>query len=171
MVKIAIIGKMCSGKTTVANYLMKINNDFVKLSFADKVKEIAKDLFGMEKKDRKLLQMIGTKMREIDKDIWAKYTAKKANISEFVVIDDLRYKNEFDIVKKNGFKIIKLKISNELQLSRLKKEYPDTWQNHISNCNHQSEIEIDLIDENEIDLVIDVDKNINQIFEIIDTLL
>ena len=50
MVKIAIIGKMCSGKTTVANHLMKINNKFVKISFADKVKEIAKDLFGMEKK-------------------------------------------------------------------------------------------------------------------------
>ena len=168
MVKIAIIGKMCSGKTTVANYLMKINNDFIKLSFADKVKEIAKDLFGMEKKDRKLLQMIGTKMREIDQDIWAKYTANKTNLSEFVIIDDLRYKNEFDILRINGFKIIKLKISNDLQLNRLKKEYPDTWKEHSSNCSHQSEIEIDSIDEKNIDLIINVDEKINELFKIIE---
>ena len=66
---------------------------------------------------------------------------------------------------------LQLKISNELQLSRLKKEYPETWQNHISNSNHESEVEINLIDENEIDLVIDVDKNINQIFQIIENFL
>ena len=72
MTKIAITGKMCSGKTTIANYLIEKNNQFVKISFADKVKEIATDLFNMKEKNRYLLQSIGTKMREIDEDVWAR---------------------------------------------------------------------------------------------------
>ena len=36
--KIAIIGKICSGKTTTADILIGLNNDFQKLSFAGKVK-------------------------------------------------------------------------------------------------------------------------------------
>ena len=48
--KIAIIGKICSGKTTTADILIGLNNDFQKLSFAGKVKSIAVDLFDMEKR-------------------------------------------------------------------------------------------------------------------------
>ncbi len=171
MVKLAIFGKMCSGKTTIANNLIEINNQFVKLSFADKVKDIAKELFNMEDKDRKLLQMIGTKMREIDEDVWAKYIIEKANSFEYVIIDDLRFINEFKALKKNDFKIIKLKISEELQKKRLQSEYPFTWRNHIENIQHQSETEIELIDDYEIDLIIDIDKNEENILEIINNFL
>ena len=96
MTKIAITGKMCSGKTTIATYLIAKNNQFVKISFADKVKEIATDLFNMKEKNRYLLQSIGTKMREIDEDVWASYTVNKACKQNFVIIDDLRYKNEMN---------------------------------------------------------------------------
>ena len=98
--KIAIIGKICSGKTTTADILIGLNNDFQKLSFAGKVKNIAVDLFDMEKKDRKLLQQIGTYMREIDPDVWANYVVKQSKKYNYVVIDDLRYKNEYDLLKK-----------------------------------------------------------------------
>jgi uridine kinase len=63
--KNGICGKMCSGKTTLANYILSKNPNYKKFSFADKLKEIAKDLFFMEKKNRNLLINIGTKMREI----------------------------------------------------------------------------------------------------------
>ena len=98
--KLAIIGKICSGKTTAADILIELNNDFQKLSFAGKVKSIAIDLFDMEKKDRKLLQQIGTYMREIEPDVWANYVVKQSKKYDYVVIDDLRYKNEYDLLKK-----------------------------------------------------------------------
>ena len=101
--KIAIIGKICSGKTTTADILIGLNNDFQKLSFAGKVKSIAVDLFDMEK-DRKLLQQIGTYMREIDPDVWANYVVKQSKKYDYVVIDDLRYKNEYDLLKKMDLK-------------------------------------------------------------------
>ena len=170
MVKIAITGKMCSGKTTIAKYIMEKNNNFIKLSFADKVKELASDLFDMKEKDRYLLQSIGTKMREIKEDVWASYTVKKANNFNFVVIDDLRYKNEFNKIKESNFIIIKLNISKNLQINRLKKLYKNSWQNHIDNLNHQSELELDNIDDKNFDLIINVD-NEESVFNEIDSFI
>ncbi len=75
MVKVAFSGKVCSGKSTAARMVAelvknKLSQDVVILSFAAKIKELAAELFGMKTKNRKLLQDIGTKMREINKDVW-----------------------------------------------------------------------------------------------------
>ena len=161
---IGIIGKMCSGKTTIAN---KIKERYPKCnitSFAKKVKEIATDLFGMVEKDRKLLQSIGTKMREIDKDIWVKYTLKYCENFKCNIIDDARYENEIKYLKKNGWILIKLEITPEKQLERLKKTYTSTWEDHLNNINHESE-NLTGITEDYYDLIIDSSKDINVIFE------
>ena len=165
--KIAIIGKICSGKTTTANILIELNNNFQKLSFASKVKSIAVELFHMKKKDRKLLQQIGTYMRKIDPDVWANYVVKQSEKYNYVVIDDLRYKNEYDLLKKNGFKIIKLVISKELQLTRLKNTYTTNYENHLENLNHESELFSESINNSDVDLVINIDstKNINEVIK------
>ena len=164
--KIAIIGKICSGKTTISNILLELNKNFKKVSFADKVKELAIELFNMENKDRKLLQQIGTNMRLIDKNVWANYIIKKIKDYEYVVIDDLRYKNEFDILKKNNFKIIKLIISNKLQITRLKNTYSTNYKNHLENLNHESELFSETINNQDVDLIINVD-NVQNIKEVI----
>ena len=164
--KIAIIGKICSGKTTISNILLELNKNFKKVSFADKVKEIAIELFNMENKDRKLLQQIGTNMRLIDKNVWANYIIEKIKDYEYVVIDDLRYKNEFDILKKNNFKIIKLIISNKLQITRLKNTYNINYKNHLENLNHESELFSETINNQDVDLIINVD-NVQNIKEVI----
>ena len=44
--KIAICGKMASGKTTLADWFVE-HHDFQKISLAAKVKSIAADLFGI----------------------------------------------------------------------------------------------------------------------------
>ena len=107
--RIAFTGKAGSGKTTMANYLVK-HFGFVRYSFADAVKEIAVELFNMEEKDRSLLQDIGTKLREIDADVWALYTLNKIEAEDHpnVVVDDCRFCNEAIMLKDNGFTIIKL---------------------------------------------------------------
>jgi dephospho-CoA kinase len=81
--KIAFMGKMCSGKSTLCNYLQELQPKFVVLSFAGKIKEIAYDLFDMKFKDRKLLQQIGSKMRDIDTDVFSKYLIKQSNQYKF----------------------------------------------------------------------------------------
>ena len=73
--RIAVTGKMCSGKTTLCNYLCELEPRFEIFSFGKKVKDVASDLFQMDPliKDRTLLTSIGQKMREIDSEVWINY--------------------------------------------------------------------------------------------------
>ena len=48
--KIAICGKMCYGKSTLANYIMSNYPGYQKYSFCTKVKELCKELFNMKGK-------------------------------------------------------------------------------------------------------------------------
>lgn len=142
--KIAIAGQICSGKSTLANYLIEKYPFLIKKSFAGKVKEIATDLFDMKEKDRNLLQSIGTSMRSINPDVWVNYIIKCDE--KHIIIDDLRYENEARILKDNNWYIIRLNITDELQKSRIIKTYPDTFQEHLNNLEHESELEISILD-------------------------
>ena len=103
--KIAITGKMCSGKSSLANILLESDSRFKIYSFGQKVKDVAKDLFDMQEKDRTLLTSIGTKMREINSDVWINYVLKQCKDQTHCIIDDLRYQNEYEALVKSGFKI------------------------------------------------------------------
>ena len=139
--KIAVTGKMCSGKTTLCNYLCELEPRFEIFSFGKKVKDVASDLFKMDPliKDRTLLTSIGQKMREIDSEVWINYVIDQCSTKEFCLIDDLRYQNEYEALVKNGFKIIQLNISDELQESRIRNIYPNNYLDHLQNRNHASE--------------------------------
>lgn len=140
--KIAITGKMCSGKTTLSNYLCQLEPRFQIFSFGKKVKEVASDLFNMDPlvKDRSLLTSVGQKMREIDSDVWVNYIMKQTEGINYCLIDDLRYQNEYEALVKNEFKIIQLNISDELQEKRIKNIYPLNYKDHLNNRNHASEL-------------------------------
>jgi len=163
--KIAITGKMCYGKTTVANIIKKYDNEYQIFSFGQKVKDIATDLFDMQNKDRTLLTSIGTKMREIDSDIWAKYIIKSCRDLENVVIDDLRYQNEYRYLLEHDFKIIVLTLPVEIQIDRIKELYPENYQDHLNNMFHVSEKGIDFIDNDYLN--IDMSQDIETIQDII----
>ena len=109
-------GKMIVGKTTSSNYL--IEKGFVKLSFADKIKEIAKNYFGWDgakdEKGRKLLQSIGDVGRSYDPDIWIRYVDHQVQslenfdkVNQFT-IDDIRFENEIKWIEKNNGIVIKI---------------------------------------------------------------
>ena len=83
--KIAICGKMCSGKTTLANYIMRTFPGYQKYSFAEKVKELCVELFDMKKKDRPLLIDFANKMREIDPNVWINQVLKQTNGQETMI--------------------------------------------------------------------------------------
>ena len=158
--KIAICGKMCAGKSTLADML--INNypsiKFTKDSFASKIYELAYELFNMKEKDRELLQTLGTKMREINPQVWVNYIEQKYKGNHNIIIDDARYPNELEMLKKNGFYIIKLNISYKLQEQRIRKLYKDTYQLHLNKRNHASETSMDFLDDRIFNLVVDVDN-------------
>jgi len=137
--KIAITGKMCSGKSTLANIIKETNSNYVIYSFGQKVKDVAKDLFNMKEKDRSLLTSIGTKMREIDTEVWINYVINQTKDQTHCIIDDLRYQNEYEDLSKNGYKIIQLKIDSETQEERIKMVYPNNYKDHLNNRDHLSE--------------------------------
>ena len=139
--KIAICGKICSGKSSLAKYIKKSDSRFEILSYGQKVKDISKELFNMTKKDRTLIINVASKMREIDLDVWSNYVLKQSKDLEYCIIDDLRFQNELDGLMNDSsdWIFIKLNISKEIQTKRIKLLYPDNYQDHIDNDNHLSE--------------------------------
>jgi cytidylate kinase len=162
--KIAITGKICSGKSTLAEKL-KTELKLEKHSFGNNVKKYAKELFNMEYKDRKLIQDFAEKLKEIDNDIWIKQLDKEIKDKNNIVIDDLRFLNEYNYLKKNNFIIIKLLIDKNQQIKRINNTYESKAFEHIERLDHVSELNIDNID---ADLIIKTEElNINEIIKFI----
>ena len=140
--KIGIMGKMGSGKTTLANKIIELDPRFTRISFADKIKEIARELFSMRNKDRQLLQDIGSKMREIRSSVWIDYVIgaiiKKGYTH--VVIDDVRFEDEIQALKRCGFHLVYLDIDEEERIQRLQKRDTNfTFKTYYDHSKHESE--------------------------------
>lgn len=131
---IGISGKKGSGKSTVGRYLEE-QGGFLKISFADPLKKICADLFGIpisvlngseELKNtpieiadgtrlipRKVMQDVGARMREIWPECWV--AAWKAQVRATwmqgcrpIVVDDVRYPNEVDAIHRLGGVVVRL---------------------------------------------------------------
>tara|TARA_Y100000748_G_C15501432_1_gene490257 strand:- start:4521 stop:5213 length:693 start_codon:yes stop_codon:yes gene_type:complete len=152
--KIAITGKMGSGKSYLAD---KISNKygFYKASFAGRVKELASELFDMRGKDRGLLINFATKMREIDPEVWIRSMLKSIHDKKNVIVDDLRLKNEYDKLRKNGWYIIKIEIDEEKRKLQLNDKYGvyEACQ-HIAYSNSVTENDVVGLSDESFDLVI-----------------
>jgi len=157
--KIAICGKMCSGKSTLANYIMSSYPGYQKYSFAQKVKELCVELFDMEGKDRVLLINFANKMRDIDGKVWVNHVLKQTESKEKCIIDDVRYQNEVDALIEDGWSFIQLNVPNELQKKRIMELYPDNYQEHIQSMNHISERNEFVIPEGYPRLVLDTSES------------
>lgn len=108
--RIALGGKMGTGKSTISDFLVKVFQ-FKQYSFAAKLKEIARDLFGMSKKNREFLQYLGTDvLRKIKEDVWVDYVMRQIETEkpDRAVIDDVRFINEVEACKQHGFRTVKL---------------------------------------------------------------
>ena len=141
--KLAICGKMCSGKSTLAHSIRRMDKRYTIYSFGSKVKEVASDLFHMDpsNKDRTLLTSIGSKMREIDPDVWIKYVVQQIPTNkEHCIIDDLRYQNEYEYLAKRGWTFIQLTVPRDEQIKRIKQRYPHNYEDHLKADSHESEV-------------------------------
>ena len=157
-IKIAICGKMGSGKTTLANNIIINHSHFKKHSLAAGVKKFARFVYDIpeEKKDRVLFQKIGDGARnELFEDIWITTMLRQCGEDEYLIADDVRYYNEVIKLKEQGWNLIKINISNELQEQRIKKAYPNDWLTHLSSRKHNSETEMDTIPNEFFDLILE----------------
>jgi len=171
--KVAICGKMASGKTTVAQSL----DGFQVLSLAGEVKRVGRELFGMKigEKNRPLLQQIGMKMREIRESVWLDVLIRESNKQELygysVVCDDVRFVNEAKTLKENGWTLIKLVITDDLQKQRLQDTYGDDWEVHWNNRTDASETEVDAIPLDLFDLIIPASNDGSTVKSVLDFIL
>lgn len=161
--KIGISGKQGAGKTALAKILIEKYN-FQKVSFADGVKNTGMQVFGLtydqafgNSKDRVLLQQIGQKLREIDPNVWVNMVVREIKKSDKVipnvVIDDVRFKNEFDTLRENGFIMVRIDASEDIRKERIGSTF--------ANPTHISETDLDAIGVKEQDDEVGWDVFIN----------
>ena len=111
-----------------------------------------------EPKPRKRLQFIGTDggRKRISDMIWVEYLNRVARDCNKVVIDDVRFKNEYQFFKNTGYFPIAICVSPETQMKRLESLYGEVDPVILE---HPSETEIDrILKEDSLPLTIDTSE-------------
>lgn len=119
--KIAILGKSGAGKDTVADYLIE-KYGFTKIRFGTALYEICEKYFDMKNKDRKLLQDVGLAMRNVKPTVFVDLAEKEILSTDTnIVVPDLRQPNEYEMLKRNGFKFLYIESDLKKRIDRLEK--------------------------------------------------
>jgi hypothetical protein len=115
-VVVLVSGKAGSGKSTFADMLQSKIQDIPGLtlfrySLAKPLKDVAEIVLGWDKKKdeagRRLLQELGRVGREYNPNVWVAKLLEQMEKKQgffpfnFVIVDDWRYPNEFEYLKKN----------------------------------------------------------------------
>ena len=134
--KVAITGKMGSGKSSLSKIIQDLEDAYV-TSFSSIIRRVVQELDLTP--TRTLLQETGDFFRKFDNDVWTNALLKEIQgMNRIIVIDGIRYEFERNKLVSNGFKIIKIISSDELRRVRIglrdKLEITDSlwneWQNH-----------------------------------------
>jgi dephospho-CoA kinase len=181
VIKIALTGKLRSGKDTVGNHLY-IKYGFDRIAFGDALKKNAHATFPWVSefsKPRALYQQFGQLMREIEPDVWIKHAeqAVKGAIDFRVntgaeqigiVLTDVRQQNEVDWCRANGFTLIRVTAPDEDRIARAIAANDDFT---VLDLTHETELAIDTfeVDHEAINdgTVDDLKRKIDEIMEAI----
>lgn len=176
---IGIVGKMESGKTTVAKMIKEYHQKTSLLACADPLKEMIinagickpEEIFGKKTKfSRLMMQKIGTEIfrKQVDPDFWIKkldeeitkiYNTYGKDI--WIIIHDVRFLNEAKLIKDRDGIIVKIYRPTKKKFSFFKKD--DSKNKHASEV-EQDKIEEDLIIFNDEGLV-ELKTKVNSIVE------
>lgn len=116
--RVFFYGRRGSGKSTAAKYFAAVSGAGI-LSIAEPLRQVAAIAFP-GRTDRKLLQTLGDKLREIDRDCLLNIVLSKA--AEYpgpVVIDDLRLVREAEVLRRHGFVGVLVRVSDDVRRQRL----------------------------------------------------
>lgn len=145
-------GKAGAGKTFCAKHV-RDKYGLIPCKFAFPVYAIAEHYFGMTKKDRVLLQFIGTDVGRhmIDNDIWVKRLVQDVKIAQETssilfnkpiafVSDDTRFANESKALLDAGWLGVYLYVPDDIRIQRLGKRDGDA---QVHTLQHASETAVD----------------------------
>lgn len=160
-IKIALIGKMRSGKDTIGEWLIN-EYEFKKYAFADGIGEIIDKYFPEARangKPRLHYQHIGQELRKLNPDVWVNYLMRTLEKDDYhrIIITDTRQVNEVKTLKENGFIIIKVEADEETRIKRIL-ESGDNF--NIEHFQHETEAQVDLT---EADITIVNNKTIEEL--------
>ena len=142
---IAIHGGQGAGKTTLSRSLTNRYIGMISLKFADIIYEMHEDIlytmreYGFEtpKKHRGLLRFLGTEFAKplFGEDVWCQIlgeriiTMHNEGLKQFV-LDDMRFPNEYDLLKSLGAFMVYLDIPEDIRRHRAIDWRPGT---HVSD--------------------------------------
>lgn len=142
---LGLMGKAGSGKSTIAALLNEFV-DYEPMSLAGPLKDIAAQLWGDEARtDRGKLQKLGVAVRDIEEDTWVDLLVRKASKynKEYgtpIVVDDVRFPNEYWKLKEAGFYIVEVRADRHTRIQRLQAN--GKWQSE-EQLEHISETALD----------------------------
>jgi dephospho-CoA kinase len=180
-IKLALVGKLRAGKDTAAQYLT-LFYDFQPFAFADPLKRYLHEIFPhvpREPKPRRLLQLFGQKMREIDPDVWVNLTMRQIDeylrqhtcdrcepvLKPRVVITDCRQQNEYDRLRAEGFVFVRINADEKLRIQRAL-EAGDKFT--AEDLAHETEL---LVDSFDVDYEVDNNGTTSELYEQIDAIM
>lgn len=157
---IGFIGEIGSGKST-ASSILSLHN-FHPLSFALPLKSMLRSLglsveqlYGKEKNNeidwcynktpRELMQTLGTEWGRnlVGPDFWVNCWVKSAENYEKIVVDDIRFQNEFRMVKKLGGIIIRiLRPKTESNHDHISEQFFQTMSSNFDLVNDGSKLDL-----------------------------
>ncbi len=118
---IGLTGEMGAGKDTFCNHIAKVSQEPVFcFKFSDPLSEVLKVFFNeVSREDQQWLAI--TLRKRFGKDILAKAIKKKINnIQEgLIILNGIRYREEFNMIKKIGGKIIYITADAKIRWQRL----------------------------------------------------
>jgi len=156
---IALVGKMGSGKTTIANALAEYHG-YQRISWADGVRYVASLAYGpidynkqyqirlpdnsmSTLTGRQILQRVGTDAlrNNVDLDFWIKTLFNRLtndpNGGPWVV-DDSRFDNEAMSARANGWLTVQVKVNEEARIERIHRLYPEADSSTIQHSSENS---------------------------------
>lgn len=116
---ICLSGPRGCGKTTIANHLNSLL-DYERVAFADSLRKISAIFSGTLNDDRLFLAKLGAEIRTQLSDFFIQVMEKKIQNSESsLVIEDIRFLEEFEFCKSINAMTIRLEIPKEQQILNL----------------------------------------------------
>jgi hypothetical protein len=150
--KIAITGKMRSGKSEAASYLKEMYG-FTVVGLGDGIKRICSELFPDQVrngKNRELYQAVGQTLRHVDEDVWVNHTLGEISYVEplgmaapHFVVPDLRQPNEYHRLLGEGFVIVRVNATDDVRRERIARA-GDVF--HPEDFYHETEQFVDTFD-------------------------
>lgn len=169
-IKIGLVGEFRSGKDTVGDYL-RSEYSFKSTYFAKSLYDVCRSLFPKRfeegNKPRKLLQDAGSAMRQIDVNVWINKTIQEINEmgSDQIVVTDVRYPNEAERLRQEGFTLIKIVSPLE---KRIERSIVDSGSFSVTDTQHESEKQVQAI---ETDYLINNDGSLLDLYWNVDRVM